>query len=225
MKITPELLEKYYRGLTNVSENHLIEQWLSNGEIDTQFDFPLGQDKNSIKTEMWKHITGFEKKGSAKSTIIFNWNHLYRIAACVVLLTGFLIVKQNTYFLSHTTTFDNSGSAVSKNVHYNNLDLTIASNSRCEVKVPYFGSESTISFHGAVSVKNRSQKTRSLRISMDQTGGSRKASELIRLKKGNTYLAMTDQTFKMVAATTQELEDGIPRPFNLRLTERFKLSI
>lgn len=225
MKITPELLEKYYRGLTNVSENHLIEQWLSNGAMDMQLDFPVGQDENSIKTEIWKHITGFEKKDPAKSTIIFRWNPLYRIAACLALLTGFLMVKQNPNFLSHTATFDNSGSAVSKNVHYNNLDLTIASNSRCEVRVPYFGSESTISFHGAVSVKNRSQQTRSLRISMDHTGGARKASEPIRLKKGNTYLAMTDQTFKMVAATTQELEDGIPRPFNLRLTERFKLSI
>jgi hypothetical protein len=223
MKITPDLLEKYYQGLTNNTEKHFVEQWLSDGTTDMRLDFPLDQDENSIKADMWKNISSFKKKGSINSYMISHWNHLYRIAAVLVLFIGFLVIRENPYFLSRSIAFDNSGSVIPKIVQYNNLDLILASNSRCEINVPYFGSVSSIKFCGAVSVKNRSDSARSLSISMDYKDCVHKTPEVIKLKKGNTYLAMTDETFKMVAATTQELEDGIPRPFNLRLTERFNL--
>ena len=45
----------------------------------------------------------------------------------------------------------------------------------------------------------------------------------LRLLPGQTFLAMTDDVYQLITATTDELNDEIPRPFSARLVDRFRL--
>ena len=55
MKITRELLNKYYQGSCSKAEQHAIEIWLDSVEAETQY--PKGKDVRQFKEEVWNRLS------------------------------------------------------------------------------------------------------------------------------------------------------------------------
>ena len=82
MEVTPELLQKYYKGICSELEKKIVEEWLESQESRTTYP---GQSRlNEIEKEMWENIsTGMD--GEQATTIPLH-KRVMRYAAAVIIL-------------------------------------------------------------------------------------------------------------------------------------------
>jgi transmembrane sensor len=76
MKLTPEILEKYYQGVCSEEENRIVEAWLSKEELD---DHHIEIDKNEQK-ETWESIQTAQKNNSSQ----YKWSFFKYVAAILI---------------------------------------------------------------------------------------------------------------------------------------------
>ncbi len=222
MEITPELLKKYIKGEATLTEKQHVEEWFTSGQNNASFPFPGQFDESTVRASMWQEIAAFKQVSANKKT---NRQYFYSLTACMAFLIAGYLFMTGTDVFYRTISIDNQHTYSSKHYTIEDINLTVGSNSRCEIKVPVFGPVEKIRFSGAVSIMNTSLKSRKLDVRMDFKDCASKAAELIQLKKGNTYMAMTDKKYKMISATISEIKDGIPRSFCTPLIKQFNLSI
>lgn len=219
MDVNKELLRKYAFNECTPIERLEVEFWLAHH--DESQDNPLTvTEEQSLKEEIWSAISTKTLKKQNRFT-------LTKIAVAVAAsIAGILLYAGlNPQNFSRTITINNPSSELTKQLIIGDLKLFIEPGSSVSVRVPLLRqSARTVSFCGAISVENNSQKDENFAI---QTGSfecsGMKAKDLVKLHKGQTFLAMTDKDYHLISATKKELKDGLPRPFSLRLTEKFKL--
>ncbi|PKK37186.1 hypothetical protein BWI96_07480 [Siphonobacter sp. SORGH_AS_0500] len=101
------------------------------------------------------------------------------------------------------------------------LKVVVEPGSRCEIRESIFQDSPLIEFSGAVSITAESEVSKARHFWLEQEASTHRQE--FYLRKGQTFLAMTDNVFNLITATTDELNDEIPRPFSLRLIDRFHL--
>lgn len=96
MKVTSELLKKYYTDSCTESEKKAIEEWKNSPEIDIKL--PLEDSMESIEDEVWQNISlkiledNSIKKNLLQQKTTIKLKNLM-VAASVVLLIGFGVTK------------------------------------------------------------------------------------------------------------------------------------
>lgn len=217
MRVNKALIIKYHQQLCSPEERVVIEQWLQEEEEVFLSNKPL-ENEEILKAEMWSVIS--ERADKKNKVINIQRAVLYIAAACI---TGLVIlVKLQPSLLSRTTVIRND-EVTAKTIVVNQMQLTIPAGSRCWINTPILGSSTaTIRFCGAVAVLNKC-KTFTLNVVTDDFKCVGKGKDVVKLFHGQTYMAMTDGEYNLIAATEEELKDGIPKLFSSRLTERFKL--
>lgn len=216
MHITRELLIRYCQRLCTSGERATVEQWLQEAEHDMVAG-EKPENEALLKSEMWLAIQqGINNK---KKSVVFRRRLLYSVAACIAALIA--LTWWEPLLLSNTTVLKNDGSTT-KTVIINQMEISVPAGSMCRIKTSINGTSASIKFCGAVSVLNKSE---SLTLSVFAEGMQceGKGSDIIRLRRGQTYMAIIDSKYNLIAATGDELKDGLPKSFSYRLEERFKL--
>ncbi len=217
MQVTPELIEKYHNGQCTLGERQVVEAWLHTEEpVDLQA-IP-GVKEERLKKEIWAGVAQHLK--NARRLRISRAGR--RVAAAASISGVMVLLKANPFFLSRTIVIHNSG-ATAQTFTVKHLQLNIMPDSRCIVHVPLLESRASIRFCGAVSVTSNTRPVVTVDITTDNQDCEGRGADKIKLYNGETYMAMTDGEYNMIAATGKELKDGLPRLFSSRLSERFKL--
>lgn len=93
MKITPGLLERYYKNLCSPEENKAVEDWQLSTEADLEIVLPEEEDKESQKALIWASLSDalaqernlvVEDKPAIKRDL----KTLWLAAACLLILSG-----------------------------------------------------------------------------------------------------------------------------------------
>lgn len=107
MNLTPHLIEKYRRGECSPEEKEFVEYSLgSKGNTLPEYPFPAEIEEKQLKSELWKRlknqideesgVTETEVTEARKVSFIRRYGlYLSGIAACVVLVLGFIYTRQN----------------------------------------------------------------------------------------------------------------------------------
>lgn len=216
------LLKKYADGTCTAEERQQVEEWLTFPPPATPGNWTTEEQEQEVKNTMWNAIhqhTLYKHTTASKRRI-----YIPAAAACL-LLSLFLLVRGHPMLLSRKLTFTNSAGQQSQKIFAGGLQLNIQPNSTCTLEIPLFGEKArNVELCGAIAIVNTSGGKVNLNVHSDsscKTAGM--GTDQIILYKGQTYLAMTDQEFNLIAATKDELQDGLPRFFSARLSERFKL--
>jgi hypothetical protein len=214
MQVTPELLIKYHQQVYSAEERLAVEAWL---ETDDLFgiDGPALFEADELKAAIWQGI--HRGKASGKRMYIQRyWPWL--AAACFVAVA--LMVSFYPFLLSKTISFDNN-SPVARIFSVDRLQLQVQPHSKGQLVMPLLAnSPARIVFSGAISVTSK-MKNLQVNIASNNQPGDGKGSDAVKLREGQVYMAMTDPVYNLIAATQEELQDGLPRLFSNRLTERF----
>lgn len=219
MLINDKLLIKYHQRLCSPEEKAAVEQWLQREDGVYSSDGILLENETALKAEIWsaiklKYQTAKRKAKNLRRVIA------YATAACVAGLL--MLVKWQPSLLSKTTEIRNDG-LIEKTMVVNQLQLTIPAGSRCWINTPILrSSTATIRFCGAIAVLNKC-KTFTLNVITDNIKCVGNGKDVVQLHQGQRYMAITDKDYNLIAATEEELKDGIPKLFSYRLIERFKL--
>ncbi len=221
--ITPDLLRRYAQDDLTTAERAVVEQWLAEHD-HTEVPPTILNAEQVVKTQMWQHIqrrTIFRSRylASAKDR---SRRGSYAIAASLLLLVSWAIFRNGSMLDQRVTISNVTGHQPIKKT-LGELTYVIEPGSRCDVVISYWKKESDVSFCGAISVANHSRSNSDLHIHKAIADRGKAFSDELIIRKGQTYLAMTDDEYNVIAATTDELNDGLPGPFSARLHQRFSL--
>ncbi|NSL86262.1 hypothetical protein ECE50_005445 [Chitinophaga sp. Mgbs1] len=215
------LLKKYADNTCTPEERAEVERWMAAPASPEPALWPAGEDEQEVREALWQHI----RQATTGRSRAIRRKLLYIPAAACLLLALALIWQHNPMLLSRKLILRNGSSGVTQIFNIEELQLSLAPDSRCTLQVPLFGHHGDqVSLCGAVAVVNNSGHPVSLQVSSEAGSCTASAgSDEVTLRKGQTYLVMTDKDYNLIAATREELLDGLPRLFSSRLTERFKL--
>lgn len=97
MKVTPELLEKYYLGSCNAEERKAVERWQAGLDATTEMTALQGSDSAKHAAEAWDELVMFiepEKPAgnptepSIVKPQVKHYRLWFQLAACLLLITG-----------------------------------------------------------------------------------------------------------------------------------------
>lgn len=103
MKVTPELVEKYYRNLCTPAEQKAVELWQENIDSDDEVILPEGENKQLHKEQIWNPLAAilqaeknkFENEADQQKKQVNSYFYFWRIAACLAIgITAFLYFSQ-----------------------------------------------------------------------------------------------------------------------------------
>ncbi|WP_125721255.1 hypothetical protein [Flavobacterium ustbae] len=217
--ITSNLLEKYARNECDAAEKAMVEQWLSVSDSDSEIVLYL--QKPELKEQMWNEIASQTIHAKSK----FPVRILYAVvstAACAL----FGIISANYIspesFRSDILVNNMNGQEVKK-INIGSLSFLVEPGSQCNISTDFFGEAANIEFCGAVSVSSDSATTQEFNIGTGTSSCDDTYQDKVKLRKGQTYLAMTDDEYNVITATNDEIAEGLPRVFSSRLSNRFNL--
>lgn len=210
MDVTPHLLKKYYEGLATLAEQQAVEQWL--GEDQSLLSEPtssLSLEEKQIRNRIWLQIIEQPCKPLTSRSLITRG----AVAASILLLLGYVgLVDQGSVGI-------NNQQRTAQILRVYGLQVAVEPGSQCEIRQGFFQKKPVIEFSGAVSIT--AQAGDCSQFILEEKNST--VQQEFQLRKGQTFLAMTDDEFQLITATTDELNDEIPRPFSLRLMDRFRL--
>lgn len=188
-------------------------------------DFPDGEDEELVKRQMWAYIENAtllntEKKVGKKNRSVKLT--LYSAVASLILLAGILLVFQMNRF-ARTTTINNMNELQVRQVEIGELKFILQPKSECTIRRTLIDGAISLKFCGAVSVQNSATSAQEINVASGLFSCTIVVKDKVNLHKGQIYLAMTDQKYSMISATTDEIIDGLPRSFSSRLEKRFNL--
>lgn len=219
--ITPDILKKYAQSNCSDSERAAVQEWLSGSRIPEGLP-PAGAEDHRVKEAMWQRIKDATLLKRRSLTRVIIRKAAWPVAACLFLAVAGSFSRSLNIFGRHVR-IDNIGGGTLKEAIVGNLVFIVQPGGSCDVQIPLWGSDGEVQFSGAVSVANRSSGSSSFRINTGTLAGKFSYADHVILRKGQTYLAMTDDHYNVITATTDELEDGLPKPFSARLHKRFNL--
>ena len=91
MKITPELIKKYYAGHCNKLEHKAIESWLKSSE--SEMSFPSDLVVKKAEQEIWKSLSSDIQTTNRWARISTMKKGIGLVAASIALLIGFVIFQ------------------------------------------------------------------------------------------------------------------------------------
>ncbi|WP_166921516.1 hypothetical protein [Flavobacterium poyangense] len=219
MFITSDLLEKYARNECNAAERTSVEHWLN--VIDLESESIVAPQRLELKEEIWNEIAAKTIHVKPKRQNRFLYTAL-STAACVLFGIISLHYYNSSTFGSHILVDNSSGQQI-KRIDIGNLSFLVEPGSQCNISIDFLGQANDIKFCGAVSVTSDSAAVREFNIGTGTSSCTDSYQDRVKLRKGQTYLAMTDNEYKVITATKEEIADGLPRLFSARLQERFDL--
>jgi hypothetical protein len=221
--ITPELLLKYAQDDCTVAERAAVEQWLA-AENDHFCNTHISPADEMVKAQIWDNVyaSTIGRVRSFQQNVNLIRNICFPVAAMLLIIAGLNISERNIDSDKHVVIDNLAGKrAIVKT--FGDLTYLVEPGSRCELVISGKNNESDLKFCGAVSVANHSGENSELRIKTGLLTCTNKFSDELTVRNGQTYLAMTDDQYNVIAATTDELKEGIPGPFSAKLHQRFSL--
>jgi transmembrane sensor len=104
MKITPELIERYYKKLCTPEEIRRVEHWIEHGDEGEPADFPLNENKAENKRLIWEQLQhdllAADRHLINRKRDLTTW---LSIAASIILISGiaaYLVLSQTSRKLS-----------------------------------------------------------------------------------------------------------------------------
>ncbi|MDQ1090385.1 hypothetical protein [Siphonobacter sp. SORGH_AS_1065] len=220
MHVTPDLLKRYYQGLATFAEQQAVEDWLR--EEHAFVDVPesyirSATEETEIRKRLWQKIfdnpprltlftPAYQSLGAFTKAVI---------AASILILMGYVGFIESNAISIHNQQL------TAQTIQLEGLKVVVEPGSRCEIRESIFQDSPLIEFSGAVSITAESEVSKARHFWLEQEASTHRQE--FYLRKGQTFLAMTDNVFNLITATTDELNDEIPRPFSLRLIDRFHL--
>ncbi|WP_256006843.1 hypothetical protein [Pedobacter deserti] len=187
--------------------------------------FPGGENEEQVKRQIWTHIESATllatPKTERKNRRLSKFS-IYAAAASIALVAGIFLALQTNSHL-RPVTIDNINGKYLRKVSVGNLEFILQPNSECTIEQSLISNTTSLKFCGAVSVQNVSPVARKVHVASGLFSCTVTVNDSISLHKGQTYLAMTDQRYSLISATTEEILDGLPRSFSSRLEKRFNL--
>jgi len=231
MIITPDLLTRYFQDAVTPAERQAVANWLaqsgSDESIPDAWSHPAHcppQPEQAVRDEIWRaihrsqsitpdqlpvgRVSWLSSPGRVATTLA---------AACLTLWLGYGWLGS----LAQTRVVDTSHRTTAQTLRVNHLRLIIQPGSHCTVTTSPFDSETNVQFQGAVAVTPEQDDYSPETLTVECADSHKKDG--LRLLRGQTFLAMTDDVYQLITATTDELNDDIPRPFSARLVDRFRL--
>ncbi|MFD1145454.1 hypothetical protein ACFQ4C_30290 [Larkinella insperata] len=230
MTITPDLLMRYFQGRVTPAERQAVADWLaqsgSDETIPDAWSDPAHcppQPEQSVRDEIWQAIQQSQPGTPEKVSIGRGWLNVYgRVAATLAAACLTLWLSYGWLGgLCQTSVVDTSHRATAQILRVNHLRLIVQPGSHCTVTTSPFDSETNVQFQGAVAITPERDGDNPEKLTVECTDSHKK--DELRLLPGQTFLAMTDDVYQLITATTDELNDEIPRPFSARLVDRFRL--
>jgi|GEM_PF-1459100 len=214
MKISPELLSRFHAGSCSEGEEAYVLHWLNQEEECLQVNFPEHEDPLLVRKIMWQRIRERIIQRRAIKPFLAAASTILVLGACIFALLG------NKPQVIH---FENASTAHNRSFYVNAMVITLGPESTCEVETKAKGDERRISFSGAMSIKNRYTGKMKIQVVAKSKGGSDGGEDYFSLQGGQTYMIMNDQHYNLIAATNDELEDGLPMIVKSKLTKVFSL--
>ncbi|KLT70673.1 hypothetical protein [Flavobacterium sp. ABG] len=219
MFITSDLLEKYAKNECNAAEKASVEHWLR--VIDLENEIIVSPQRLGVKEEIWNSIAAKTINAKPKMPNRFLYTAL-TTAACVVFGIISLHYYNSSTFGSQILVNNIHGQQI-KRINIGNLSFLVEPGSQCNISTDFLGQANDIKFCGAVSVTSDSAAVREFNIGTGTSDCTDTYQDRVKLRKGQTYLAMTDDEYNVITATKEEIAEGLPRVFSARLSERFDL--
>lgn len=217
--ITSNLLEKYARNECNVAEKAMVEQWLNCTDLESEIISDVQNPE--LKEEIWNGIALKTIHAKPKVSV----RSLYAaasVAAC--LLFGLMSMHHyNPELLGTDILVNNVNGQEAKRINIGSLSFLVEPGSQVNISTDFFGQANDVKFCGAVSVISDAASTLEFNIATGTSGCKDTYEDKVKLRKGQTYLAMTDAEYNVIAATGDEIAEGLPRVFSSRLSKRFNL--
>ncbi|MCK8494785.1 hypothetical protein M0L20_23150 [Spirosoma sp. RP8] len=231
MTITPDLLMRYFQDTVTPAERQTVVDWLaqsgSEEGIPDAWANPVHcppQSEQAVRDEIWRAIDRSQSNTQERFLACrINWpatsGRLVTTltAACLTLWMGYGWLGG----LVQTSVIDTSHRATAQTLRVNHLRLIVQPGSRCTVTTSPFDFKTNVQFQGAVAITPERDDYDPETLTVECTDSHKKDG--LRLLPGQTFLAMTDDVYQLITATTDELNDDIPRPFSARLVNRFRL--
>jgi hypothetical protein len=231
MPITPDLLMRYFQDSVTPAERQAVADWLaqsgSGEDIPDAWANPAHcppQSEKSVRDQIWWAIDraqpvtpGTWLAGRVGWPATTGRIGAMLTAACLTLWLGYGWLGG----LAQPNVVDTSHRATAQILRVNHLRLTVQPGSRCTVTTSPFDSETNVQFQGAVAITPERDDYEPGTLTVECIDSHKKDG--LRLLPGQTFLAMTDDVYQLITATTDELNDDIPRPFSARLVDRFRL--
>ncbi|WP_460639953.1 hypothetical protein [Larkinella harenae] len=229
--ITPDLLMRYFQDTVTSAERQAVADWLAQSGSDESIPDAWfssvhcpSQSEQAVRDEIWRTIDRSKPVTPGKFPVgrvswlgTFGGLATTLTAACLTLWLGYGWLGG----LSQTSVVDTSHQATAQILRVNHLRLIVQPGSRCTVTTSFFDSETNVQFQGAVAITPERDDYNPKKLTVECTDSHKKDG--LRLLPGQTFLAMTDDVYQLITATTDELNDEIPRPFSARLVDRFRL--
>lgn len=231
MPITPDVLMRYYQDMVTPAERQAVADWLAQSGSDEGIPDAWvnsahcpPQSEQAVRDEIWRAIDR-SQPGMPEKFVVgrVSWPATpgrmatTLAAACLTLWLGYGWLGG----LAQTSVIDTSHRATAQILRVNHLRLIVQPGSRCTVTTSPFDSETNVQFQGAVAITPERDDYDPETLTVECTDSHKKDG--LRLLPGQTFLAMTDDVYQLITATTDELNDDIPRPFSARLVDRFRL--
>ncbi|GAB3267185.1 FecR domain-containing protein [Larkinella harenae] len=86
MRITPDLLEKYHRGLCNHDEAKAVEDWLTAGQLEE--NYPQNDEDDQVIADLWQDLKSEIRPEHAVAKQRYWYGYLTGLAACLVVFLG-----------------------------------------------------------------------------------------------------------------------------------------
>lgn len=154
MKISPELIEKYFLETCSAEEQKAVEQWLSN---NTDEDSNLSNSTlEKMQSNIWNSFSKSRSPNTTKVIPIYKKITRYAAAACITIglvLTATQIFKTYGYMNSKMA-FNNTSNT--KQIQKSGIiDFTLMPNSKMDVVTNLSKTKSDIVFCGDVELVNK----------------------------------------------------------------------
>ncbi len=225
-KIDAQLLTRYHQNACSAQERAAVEAWLCGEEEleipDTIKLMPNREDK--LEAEIWQNIQAHTK--TRKNTrLLFSNKAWLKYAAAVLLPILLWPLANDTLLFQRVATLDNTKGIHTETFYYNDLKIELGTQSRCRVYSNIWGQLDKIDFDGAVSITNNDPsmaKTVCI-ASPDLNCKDKKWNDRVSLPPGESYKALIDEHCGLIAATSSELQDGLPIGVKTEIQKYFTL--
>lgn len=223
MKVTKELIEKYHDDACTPEEMKAVEDWLLSDELNEEFVIPEGDNRESLREEIWSEVRNVLPKQEPKPIFLFFTRRDWwrpAVAAAAVLIIGISLFNfKNTASKSGVIVAQNASDTINKDIHDSQYTISLGPNSNIEIN----HSTGSIDFCGAVMINPKQDIEFTIQgscvIPYDQ-------QETMTLKKGLNYIALNysslDNKKEMVILEEGALM-GLPPLVQRQLMNQFNI--
>ncbi|TDE11296.1 hypothetical protein [Dyadobacter psychrotolerans] len=223
MKISKELIEKYYEGKCSSHEMAMVEDWLLSDETEQETFLPEHADKEKIKADMWAEVASVlpsqsGSKAEAKFRIL---NLRWAVAATLLMaVSAFVFLKLNEKISAASPVVSSVNSSQSDNTEIREDDYTISLGPMSNVQIN--SATGLIDFCGTLRISPK----RDVKLTFkDDCSNKNGGTEKISFKKGQTYIALNyrNQKNNEVIVLDENRMMGLPTVVKRQIMDQFNI--